>query len=354
LQYLLGAAGALVVAGGVFTLLQTWWTQRRYPPLGRFVEVRGLRLHVVERGPADAQPVVLIHGLRGSSWDFTSTILDRLAERYRVLAFDRPGSGYSDSPRRSRRALSATGGGRCDRSFTADDPASLDGACGPGSPVTQARLLHEALQQIGVDRPVLVAHSLGAGVVMAYAVEFPDDLAGVVTLSGHTRPYKGTIGGTSQVADIPVIGKLLVYTAVTPLGLIVGPPGLRRTAYPQVPPEEYVRAAVRLAIRPRAFLASADDARESNAGLRLIYTDYGRIPVPVVAVAGGSDHLISPNESLSLSRLVPYGEYRVFRGSGHLPFLADPDGVAAAIDRVAELSGAAAALRRTASHAARH
>jgi pimeloyl-ACP methyl ester carboxylesterase len=360
LQFLLGAAGAVLAAGGVFTWLQTRRTERRYPPLGDFVDVEGLHLHYVERGPtaptalngrpaaAETVPVVvLVHGLRGSSRDFSLTILDRLAERYRVIAIDRPGSGYSDSPRKSPRSLAAAAD-RCRESRV----AAADGACGPGSPVTQARLLHAALLRLGIERPVLVAHSLGAAAAMAYAVDYPRDLAGVVTLSGHTLPYDGTIGGTSQVADIPLIGKLLVYTGVTPLGLIVGPRGLRRTTYPQVPSEEYVRAAVRMAIRPRAFLASADDARECNAGLRLIYRDYGRIPVPVLALAGGADHLISPNESLSLSRLVPYGEYRLLPGAGHMPFLADPDAIAAAIDRVWQASAAAGDLRPSTTPAA--
>jgi pimeloyl-ACP methyl ester carboxylesterase len=379
--FALSAAGAFLGAGGAFTWWQTRRTEREYPPAGRFVEVEGLRLHLVDRGPTgpatagaapqtarpqipvdDAAPgeptacsaaptVVLIHGLRGSSADFSFSVLDRLAERYRVLAFDRPGSGYSDTaPAGGRDSQPAdtgpAGPGGHRRALPrapADDPrCTTDAAvCGPGSPLNQARLLRGALRALGVERPLLVAHSLGAALAMTYAVEYPDALAGIVTLCGHGLPFDGAIGGTSRIADIPLAGRLLVYTLITPLGLFLGPRGLRRTMAPQEPTPEYARAAVRIAIRPRAFFAAADDARECDAGLRTVYRRFGEIRVPLVALAGGSDQIISPNEGLTLSRLLPHAEYRELPGSGHMPFFADPDAVISAVDRAWQLAASA-------------
>jgi pimeloyl-ACP methyl ester carboxylesterase len=394
LLFPLGAVGAFLAVGGAFTRWQTRRTEREYPPSGRFVEVEGLRLHLVDRGPtaptdngraladptgtgwaadgsrpatgssgrptaagaaidaaaaATGPAVVLIHGLRGSSADFSFSILDRLAERYRVLAFDRPGSGYSDpAPAGAVRRSSRGGrgapryGAGAGRPATGPDPAcTADTAIrGPGSPLTQARLLHGALRTLHVERPLLVAHSLGAALAMTYAVEYPDALAGIVTLSGHGLPFDGAIGGTSRIADIPLVGRLLVYTLITPLGLLLGPRGLRRTMAPQEPTPQYARAAVRIAIRPRAFIAAAADARECDAGLRVVYRRFGEIAVPLVALAGGSDRIISPNEGLTLSRLLPHAEYRELPGSGHMPFFADPDAVIAAVDRARQLADA--------------
>ena len=63
------------------------------PPIGRFVDLPGARLHVVERGQGPA--LLLVHGLAGQLRHFTYDIVDRLAAHYRVVALDRPGSAYS-------------------------------------------------------------------------------------------------------------------------------------------------------------------------------------------------------------------------------------------------------------------
>src|SRR5687768_2438886 len=84
----LGAAGALAA----FTLAETRRVQRLVPPDGGFIEVEGARLHVLDRGTG--QPIVLIHGLGGQLRNF-HRLVDNLAEEFRVIAVDRPGSGYS-------------------------------------------------------------------------------------------------------------------------------------------------------------------------------------------------------------------------------------------------------------------
>src|SRR5215203_3657691 len=63
---------------------------------GRFVEVDGLRIHYIVKGKG--RPVVLIHGNGTMAEDFVICgLVDRLAERYRVIAIDRPGFSPSAS-----------------------------------------------------------------------------------------------------------------------------------------------------------------------------------------------------------------------------------------------------------------
>lgn len=70
----------------------------KHPPLGDFVTVDGVRLHYVERGAGP--PVVLVHGNATMLQDWiVSGALDALAQSHRVIAFDRPGFGYSERPR---------------------------------------------------------------------------------------------------------------------------------------------------------------------------------------------------------------------------------------------------------------
>ena len=69
------------------------------PPAGQFLEVNGVRLHYVERG--SGAPLVLLHGNGSMIQDFESSgLIDLAAKNYRVIAFDRPGFGHSDRPRK--------------------------------------------------------------------------------------------------------------------------------------------------------------------------------------------------------------------------------------------------------------
>ncbi|HYA66369.1 MAG TPA: alpha/beta fold hydrolase, partial [Burkholderiaceae bacterium] len=87
----------LLMLVGVGLLLVTLRTVREVeaslPPMGRFFDVPGARLHVVERGQGPA--LLLVHGLAGQLGHYTYGIVDQLVSKYRVVAVDRPGSGYS-------------------------------------------------------------------------------------------------------------------------------------------------------------------------------------------------------------------------------------------------------------------
>src|SRR5689334_14209711 len=110
--------------------------ERKHPPRGRFIEVNGVRLHYSDRGAG--KPVVLVHGNAVTGDDYnTSGLAERLLENHRVIIFDRPGFGHSQRPH--------------GRMWTA---------------MEQAELLHGALQQLGVERPVVVGHSWGAIVAL--------------------------------------------------------------------------------------------------------------------------------------------------------------------------------------------
>src|SRR5690242_15420938 len=99
----LTAGAAIVIA--VFAIaalgnrLAAKKAERKNPPMGKFVEIEGVRLHYFERG--EGEPLVLLHGNGSMIQDFSSSgLVDKAAEKYRVIVFDRPGFGYSERPRR--------------------------------------------------------------------------------------------------------------------------------------------------------------------------------------------------------------------------------------------------------------
>ena len=161
-----------------------------YPPEGRFLEIDGHRVHYVEKGSGPA--LVLIHGASGNTRDFTFRFVDAVKDRYRVLVFDRPGLGYTD------RVSDRYGG-----------PANTRSE----SPAEQARLLQAAAQQLGAERPIVLGQSYGGAVALAWALERPDNVAGLVIVSGASQPWPGqlapqypivasSVGGTSSTMGL--------------------------------------------------------------------------------------------------------------------------------------------------------
>src|SRR5687768_12978418 len=154
---LLGAATAAVTAAWVE------WKARRAerdnPPRGRLIAVEeGVQLHCIERG--SGRPVVLLHGNAVTLEDFeASGVFAALSGTHRVIAFDRPGFGHSSRPR--------------DRIW---------------NPSAQGAAIQAALDRLGVERPVLVGHSMGTLVAMAMALDRPDRIGGVVLLGGYHYP----------------------------------------------------------------------------------------------------------------------------------------------------------------------
>lgn len=88
----------LFAASVAFTHFYARRVERLYPPKGRFIEVDGLRLHYVDVRP-DTQPLGTVVLFHGASSNLTESMLgmgSSLAARYRVIAFDRPGQGWSE------------------------------------------------------------------------------------------------------------------------------------------------------------------------------------------------------------------------------------------------------------------
>ncbi len=166
-----------------------------WPPEGRLIEVDGRTVHAVTRG--QGPDLVLIHGASGNLRDFTLGFMDQLTDRYRVTAFDRPGLGHSDRVN--------------------DDFAHPFARFGE-SPADQAALLAAAAQVIGIEDPVILGHSYGASVAMAWALDRPDDVSGVVNVAGATMPWPGGLGLLYQVNGTGLGGALLppLLAAFTP------------------------------------------------------------------------------------------------------------------------------------------
>jgi pimeloyl-ACP methyl ester carboxylesterase len=231
------------------------------------------------------------------------SVFDRTAEQYETVAFDRPGLGYSDRP--------------------------PDG----GSPFVQARLIHRALGRLEVERPVLVGHSRGGNVVLAYALTYPDEVAGVVTLAA--APYGGEIGLQNRALVIPVLGPVLAHTLYVPFGRAAVEAGLETAFAPEgPPPPDYVDVYAAYELRPGQLLAHAHDQVRGRAAIAEMARRYDELRTPLVIVHGTADRNVPIEQARWLHRAAPESHLMAIDGAGHELMFTRPDAVMDAIDAV--------------------
>ncbi len=322
MEYVLGTAvvliGALVGAGFVITSIAARRIEAAHPPAGRFVDVDGGRLHVLDLAPpsdavsaaepAALWPVVLIHGASGNLGDLRLALGDRLAQTRRVVLIDRPGHGWSDRP-----------GGKAD-----------------ASPARQAALIAQALEGIGLDRFVLVGHSLGGTVAAAFARAYPERVAGLVLLSAVTHPWPGGLAWHYNVGATPVVGAAFARAAALPIGEVLLEMGAREVFLPQQMPADYLaRAGIRLLLRPAEFTANAQDVAALKPFVAAEAPHYRDLTMPTVVLTGDADTTVSPTlHSRAIAAVLPDARLVILPGIGHMPQHVATDEVIAAINSV--------------------
>lgn len=303
------ASGAATVlsgcsgVGAVTPLLQG--ATAKWPPLGKFVTPDGARLHAWDQG--EGQPVIMLHGASGNLRDFTFDLAPRLAQRYRAIAFDRPGLGYSERP-----------------------------VGMAGDPAAQARLLSRGAAALGIRRPILVGHSLGAAVAMAWALAEPDNIAGIVTVSGAVMPWSTT----PMLVEMVGLDEVLIDFYFDYLQASAANGGIERFVNrifrPQSVPQGYTAyVGGPLSLREETLEANKQDIAALNPGLRRQAPDYPGMKVPVEVISGTEDFIIDPaRQPIPFVERLPNARLTLLDGVGHMAHHVAADQVMAAIDRI--------------------
>jgi pimeloyl-ACP methyl ester carboxylesterase len=281
-----------------------------FPPTGRFLEVDGRKVHADVSG--SGPDVILIHGASGNTRDFTFDLAKRLDDRYRVIAFDRPGLGWSD-----------------------------DAGDAGVSPLVQADILRAAAGQLGVRDPVVVGHSYGGAVAMAWALRAPGDTAALVIVSGATMPWPGGLGGWYGLTS-----SRLGRATVVPLVTAFAPAARTDDAIagifaPDPVPAGYAdHVGAGLTLRRETLSANARQVNGLRPHVVLMSENYASLRLPVEIVHGTADTIVPADiHAVPLSRLLPDAQLTLLPGTGHMPHHADPAAVVAAIDRAAARAG---------------
>ena len=287
---LAGIAGLILVAI-IFGAARVQQFEDNAPAIGEFVEVLGVKLHVVDIGPkeSDLAPVVLIHGASSNLRDMLISLGESLSQERRVLIFDRPGHGYSARP---------------------DDGWKLD---------RQADLIYRAALARGAERPIIVGQSFGGAVALALGLQHQAELAGLVLLAPVSHEWPGGVAWYNRAAGIPVIGGLLVRSVLPFYGPATIDGSIKAAFAPLDPPENYIlRSGVELLFRPRNFASNAEDLRFLKRQVIQQQHRYTELALPVMIVASEDDSTVSTRlHAEALAREVQRADFVRLKTGGH-------------------------------------
>lgn len=288
-EWVAAAAGASALLWG----FSTWMTRRieaRVPMMGRCVEIDGERFHYVEEGKGP--PLVMIHGLMGSSRNLTYALSGQLREHFRVITLDRPGSGYSTRH----------------KGTAADLPA-------------QARQVAAFIQTLGLDKPLVLGHSLGGAISLALALDHPEAVSGLVLVAPLTHPQPTLPLVFWSLAVRPaLLRRLVAHTLTVPMGLLMRRSVVKGIFAPDPAPDDFaIRGGGLLGMRPDNFYAASSEIALVNDCLPDMIKRYGQLTLPIGLIYGAQDRVLDfRKHGQALADRVPGLKLQLVDGRGHM------------------------------------
>jgi pimeloyl-ACP methyl ester carboxylesterase len=303
----LGLVAAALGAAALFNRRQARKAEAEYPPEGKFVELDGIRLHYVERG--DGPPLVMFHGMGALVQDLLgSGIVDEAAKRFRVIAFDRPGYGYSDRPRSGR-----------------------------WTPEAQMELARAAIAKLGIEKPLVLGHSWGTLPALAWALDHPDEVTALVLVSGPYFPFKNPSPLLMSMPSWPMVGAVMANTTSPLVVRAAGPGVLKQVFAPNPVPQHFIDYFPHgLALRPKQIRATSGDAGLVQLAQIRLSKRYGELKLPVAIVQGDGDKVVPFIHGERLHAALPQSSFHVAHGVGHMVHWIEPELVIGAIDAASQ------------------
>lgn len=278
-----------------------------FPADGQLVDVDGQTVHVVQMGLGP--DVVLIHGSGGNTRDMDFGLAPALAQNFRVTVIDRPGHGHTP-------AISPTGDTLAD----------------------QARLLAQAAQKSGVEKPIVLGHSFGGAVALAWALEKTLPPSALVILAGASNPWNTPLPALYQATSHPIFGGFVRMMLSAWVSRAYVERSIAEVFSPQPAPDGYRdHIAAPLILRRSALRANGLQRRHLLTQITAQAPLYGGIKIPVEILHGTADRTVAfALHADPLSQQIPQSVLTALPGIGHMPHHSALDETVAAVKRAAK------------------
>lgn len=271
-------------------------------PNAEFAELNGVMVHVERRqysGDCRCEPpvIILLHGFGASTFSWRE-VVDSLATRGDVIAYDRPAFGFTERP----------------TDWAGINPYGFTG---------NLDLLGSVVSTYGTGRKViLVGHSAGGQLAAEYARQHPDKVTGLVLVDPAILTAGGPpdwLGFVWQIPQIDRLGPILVKGFAT-----AGDQILLQSFVDQSLITDEVLAGYHQPLKVRgweaAFWRFITAPRDNQLASRV-----GDITTPTLIISGDSDTIVPTSDSVKLQTLIPGSWFELIEKSGHLPHEERPD-----------------------------
>lgn len=258
----------------------------------KFVDALDHQVHYVESGSPDSDRlIVLLHGFGASALTWRP-ILEPLGEFGHVIAYDRAAFGFTDRP----------------ISWVGLDPYSAAG---------QLAVLDSLIKQFGQGKTVvLVGHSAGGSLAMAYALDHPGAVTSLVLEAPAVYESGGSPDWLKLLYGIPQldhVGPLLV-SSIAESGLSV----LDQSYYDTSQITQDVRDSYTAPLRIQGWERGFWEFNKSDRELNLI-NRLGALKLPTLIITGDSDQIVATDSSIRLAGELQDADLLVIPKAGHLP-----------------------------------
>ena len=311
LVFIIVGLAVLLGALALFTALIAGLVESAVPPLGKTLVVDGATFRYLDEGTGPR--IVLVHGLAGNLRHFTYALKDRLTPEYRVILFDRPGSGYS----------------------------TMAPGASPRLPA-QAAAIVAFMRALGLEKPLVVGHSLGGALSLAMALDHPEAIGGLALIAPLTHSRDEVPAAFRLLATVsPLRRRLTAWLLATPASLLAGGTTLKMIFGPETPPADFGKnGGGLLTVRPNAFIAASAEMVAVVEDLPSMETRYPSITCPVGVLHGTGDQILDYREQgEAVAEKIPGATIDLIADAGHMPPLVLPDRTAAFIKDVARRIG---------------
>jgi pimeloyl-ACP methyl ester carboxylesterase len=259
------------------------------------ITVDGVGLSYEDNG--NGHPLVFVHGIAATSFSW-NWVASALSDEYRTIGFDLMGSGLSDKP--------------------ADEQYTLQ---------RQGKLLWGAIRQLGLEKPILIGHSLGGGVCLSMLRQLnggQGEISGLVLVD--TVCYHQRLPWFVSLLHVPVLPRLGMKIVPERWGYsLVGRVMYDRSTGMSPEAIEAYSAALALPGGHEALISTAKQIIPQD--MAEFVASYSRISVPTRIIWGEYDRVMPIRFGRQLEQDVPSASLHLVKGSGHCPQEERPDEV---------------------------
>lgn len=256
-----------------------------------FVKAFGMQWHVQQMG-AGEETLVFVHGTGASAHSWRA-IMPILSEKYRVIAFDLPGQGFTDPMR----------------------------GADPTVP-TMAAAVQALFDVLGLEKPFLIGHSAGAALSLQVALCGHVPVKGVVSINGALYPFPGM-----GAAVFPMLAKILFLNPVVPYVFALSAGGKDRVdrlleGTGSKLDEEGLALYRQLLKNPSHVRSTL--AWMANWDLEPLVVKMSELDIPFLQIIGSEDETIAPENAAKTAKRIKQAETVKLPGFGHLVHEEEP------------------------------